>query len=200
MERLQVRQPTKRRNLKEVLPENLDRNTSYLIESYRYSTFDLQQFKGTFLESITINNTIDPPVIESSFQIQEFCQELAILFRGDEHIGSIEKFRNDRTRYYLPEAQEIMNSSAQRQLFANMINTQQLNPTEEDLRNTNNDLGKDLANKYKEYFGPAKKGGTKRKTKRTKRTKRPKGGTKRKTKRTKRAKKGTKTKRTTKYN
>jgi len=172
-------------HLREVLPGDLVVGTLYLIES-SYTSFDIYKFKGIFLENIIRDNTSDPPVIESRFRIQEYPQELAMHFRGDEAIGAIESFRNNLTRYYLAEAQEIMNRYARKRVFANMINTQNFDPTEEDLRNTKNDLGDTLAN---EYFRRAKKGGTK-----TKRTKRSKKGTKRKTKRTKRAKKGTKTK------
>ena len=158
-------------NLTEVLPEDLVEHTLYLIDS-SYNRFVDYKFKGIFLENI-IDNTSDPPVIESHFQIQEWPQELAMHFSENDLKDAKEKFKNDNTRYYLAKADELM--------LAKVIEA-----------NTNRDVGKDLA-KY--FYEPEPKGGTKRKTKRTKRAKK---GTKTKTKRTKRAKKGgTKTKRTT---
>ena len=173
MEQPQVRKPEKRTNQTEVLPEDLVEGTLYLIESYD-NWADLYRYKGIFLNSKI--DTSDPTLIKSFFRIKEYPQELVDLL-GYAPIGATEGFRNIVTRYYLAKAQNIIDGK----VFAKMINAQKFNPTEEDLQNPKNDVGKYLAN---EYLGPAtkraKKGGTK--TKRTKRSK--KGGTKTKTKRT----------------
>ena len=92
--------------LREVLPGDLVVGTLYLIES-AYTSFDVYKFKGIFVENIIRDDT---GVIESKFRIQEYPEELAMGFRGDEAIGAIESFRNNLTRYYLAEAKNIMNN------------------------------------------------------------------------------------------
>jgi hypothetical protein len=190
MEQPQLMKPGKRDGQTEVLPDDLDKGILYLIEQGD-NRFDVYRYKGIFLENVRRDDTSDPPVIESRFRIEESPQELVELL-GEQPIGAEKGFSNYQTRYYLAKAQNIID----KKVFAKMISAQKFDPTEEDLQNPKNDVGNDLANYF---YGPepkrAKKGGTKRKTKRTKRAKK---GTKTKTKRTKRAKKGgTKTKRTT---
>ena len=161
MERLQVRQPTKNDELTEVFPKDLDERRLYIIEQ-AFTSFDIFRYKGIFLGSTTIDDTSNPPVIESRFQIQEYPE-----FLGNQHngLGLIEGFSNYQTRYYLPAARRIKK------------------------KQTNDVVGKDLAKSFYQPEPTGTKGGTKR-TKRakkgtkTKRTKRAKKGTKTKTKRT----------------
>ena len=181
MERLQVTKPKKRGNgLTEVSPGDLDKDRTYLIESYYYTTLDAEQFKGIFLGNTEIDDS-GTTLIKSSFTVYKFPPDLHESLRMGGTYTMTQDFISDRTRYYLATADKIT--------LAKVLEEK-----------TNGVVGKDLAEYFYEggpnigdierpYKSDARgtyKAGTKRKTKRTKK------GTK--TKRTKRAKKGTKTK------
>ena len=161
-----MNQPPKRGNLTEVLPEELVIGRSYLIESTDVWV-EVYRCKGTFLENSIIDDKRDPPLIQSRFRIEKYPQNLTELLG---YVPDTEGFRNYLTRYYLATADEI--------ILAKVIEA-----------NTNLDVGPTIAKGFYREPKRPKKGDTKTKgtkgytkTKRT--TPAKKGGTKEKTKRT----------------